>query len=87
MADKDRMIQLPEGLDADKLAECALALLSLTLHKGRVWKSLDWDLMNLLHQKGWIDDPISKNKSVLLTEDGERLAEVFLLKHFSEMRE
>ena len=43
--------------------------------------------MNLLHQKGWIDDPISKNKSVLLTEDGERLAEVFLLKHFSEMRE
>jgi Domain of unknown function (DUF6429) len=74
---------LPEDLDADKLAEAALAILSLTLHDGgRVWKGLDWDLMDLLHEKGWIVDPRSKAKSVVLTEDGERLAHEFLRRHF-----
>ena len=66
-----------------KLAEAALAILSLTLHDdGRVWKGLDWDLMDLLHEKGWIVDPQTKAKSVVLTEDGERLATEFLRKHF-----
>jgi hypothetical protein len=82
--DNDRQIRLPNGLDHDKLAECALALLSLTLHQGRVWKGLDWNLTNLLYKKGWIDDPISKSKSVLLTEEGERLADEFMIKHFAE---
>jgi hypothetical protein len=45
----------PPDVDADKLAEAAIAILSLTLHDGgRVWKSLDWDLMDLLQEKGWI---------------------------------
>jgi hypothetical protein len=36
----------------DRLAEAALAILSLTLHDGgRVWKGLDWDLMDLLQEK------------------------------------
>ncbi len=39
---------LPDEIDQDKLAEAALAILSLTLHGGRVWKGLDWDLMDLL---------------------------------------
>ncbi len=82
--DPERSIRLPENLDADKLAEAALAILSLTLEGRSVWKALDWDLMNLLHQKGWIADPISKNKSVALTEEGERLAKSFLLKHFGK---
>ena len=34
--------RFPEWIDTDKLAEAALAILSLTLHgDGRVWKSLD----------------------------------------------
>ena len=74
--------RLPSDLDTDKLAEAALAILSLTLHDGRVWKALDWDLMDVLFQKGWILDPVSKAKSVPLTEEGEKLAEQFLLKHF-----
>jgi hypothetical protein len=75
--------KLPEGIDCDKLAEAALAILSLTLHDGgRVWKGLDWDLMDLLHEKGWIADPRSKTKSVVLTEDGERLAAEFLRRYF-----
>jgi catechol 2,3-dioxygenase-like lactoylglutathione lyase family enzyme len=74
---------LPKEVDRDKLAEVALAILSLTLHDdGRVWKSLDWDLMDLLHEKGWVVDSRSKAKSVVLTEDGERLAEEFLQRHF-----
>jgi Domain of unknown function (DUF6429) len=76
--------QLPDWVDTDRLAEAALAILSLTLHDdGRVWKGLDWDLMDLLHEKGWMVDPRSKAKSVALTEDGERLAAEFLRKYFS----
>jgi len=44
---------LPHDLDTDKLAEAALAILSLTRHEGgRVWKGLDWELMGPLHDKG-----------------------------------
>jgi hypothetical protein len=72
-----------EDIDSDKLAEAALAILSLTLHDGgRVWKGLDWNLMDLLFDKGWILDPRSKAKSVVLTEEGERLAQAFLVRHF-----
>ncbi len=85
--DSERSINLPSELDAEKLAEVALALLSLTLHGGRVWKALDWDLMNLLHEKGWIADPVSKTKSVIMTAEGEELARSFLVKHFAASRE
>ena len=78
----DSPTELRDDLDGGKLAEAALALLSLTLHDGRVWKALDWNLMNLLFEKGWIFNPASKAKSVLLTEEGERCARAFLLKHF-----
>ena len=70
-------------IDTDKLAEAALAILSLTLHDGgRVWKGLDWDLMDLLEEKGWIVSARSKSKSVVLTEEGEELARQFLRKYF-----
>ena len=73
-----------DEIDADKVAEAALAILSLTIHDdGRVWKGLDWGLMDLLHEKGWIVDPRSKAKSVALTEEGERLAQEFLRKYFA----
>jgi Domain of unknown function (DUF6429) len=74
---------LPKDLDKDRLAEAALAILSLTLHEdGRVWKGIDWDVLDLLHEKGWIVDSHTKAKSVVLTEDGERLADEFLQKYF-----
>ena len=78
---------LPDALDLDTLAETALAILSLTLHdNGRVWKSLDWDLMDLLEEKGWVVDARSRAKSVTLTEDGERLAADFLRRHFGRVK-
>jgi hypothetical protein len=74
---------LPKDLDKDRLAEAVLAILSLTLHDdGRVWKGIDWDVLDLLHEKGWIVDSHTKAKSVVLTEDGERLAAEFLDKYF-----
>lgn len=72
-----------EHLDTDKLAEATLGLLALTLHDGyRAWKGIDWDVMDLLHQRGWIEDPRGKAKSVVLTDTGLALAEAMLMKHF-----
>ena len=77
---------LPEDIDKEKIAEAALAILSLTAHGDanytRVWKGLDWDLLDLLHDKGWISDPVGKQKSVQLTEDGIKLAQEYIREHF-----
>ena len=77
-----------DDLDHEKLAEAALAILSLSLwdeeYEARVWKGLDWNLMNLLHDKGWIQDPVGKQKSVVLTEQGVTLAATYLEKHFGK---
>jgi hypothetical protein len=83
---KDRIhpVELPSDLDHEKLAEATLGILSLTLDDhGNVWKTLDWDLMNLLFNNGWIDDPVHKHKSVQLTTKGRAIAEGFLVKHFA----
>jgi hypothetical protein len=76
---------LSDELDVEKLAEVALGLLSLTIHDGaRAWKGIDWDVMNLLFERGWIHDPRGQAKSVVLTETGLELAEKLLLKHFAK---
>ena len=63
-------------IDTDKIDEAVLALLYLTLHDGcRAWKGYDWRAMNRLHEKGYIDDPVNKSKSVILTDKGLREAE------------
>ena len=73
--------------DSDKLAEVALALLSLTMFEDgivtRAWKGLDWDLMDTLYERGWIANPKGKAKSVVFTEEGEALARTFFEKHFA----
>ena len=75
-------------LDHEKLAEAALAILSLSSwdeeYEARAWKGLDWDLMDLLHEKGWIRDPVGKQKSVVLTEQGVALAATYLEKYFGK---
>jgi Domain of unknown function (DUF6429) len=63
-------------VDQNKLDQALLALLSLGRHEGdRTWKAFDWDVMNRLHQKGYITDPVGKAKSVLFTEAGLRESE------------
>lgn len=62
--------------DHDRIDDAVLALAYLTLHDGaRVWKSFDWDALSRLHAKGLISDPVSKAKSVALTEKGIQEAE------------
>lgn len=58
-------------IDTDNIDETVLALFYLTLHNGnRAWKGFDWDVMNRLHEKGMIDNPVGKAKSVALTDTG-----------------
>ena len=58
-------------IDRDQVDDCALALLYFGRHDDvRTWKGLDWEIMNRLHAKGYISDPVGKAKSVVFTDDG-----------------
>jgi hypothetical protein len=73
--------------DQEKVDEMTLALLWLTSFKDpvgvRAWKGQDWDTMERLHAKGYISDPKSKAKSVVLSEEGEKRSKQLFLKYFS----
>ena len=61
--------------DTEKVDDAVLALLTLTVRRedeygARAWKGHDWDVLNRLHEKGFVGDPISKAKSVVLTPAG-----------------
>jgi hypothetical protein len=59
--------------DPDKIDKAVLALLLLGLHeKCRAWKGHDWDVLDRLHAKGYISDPVGRAKSVVFTEEGLR---------------
>ena len=77
-----------DDLDKEKLAEVAQAILCLTAFQdgpgARAWKGIDWDVMALLHERGWIHDPKGKAKSVIVTQEGLKKGEVFLQKHFAK---
>jgi len=71
-------------LDQDRIVECALAILGLSLHEGdRVWKNIDWGVLDEMHSRGWITDPVNKNKSVYLTDAGLKNLESFQQKYFA----
>ena len=57
--------------DKDKVDEMVLALMRLVMHSEgdavRAWKGFDWDTLDRLHEKGFISDPKSKAKSVVLS--------------------
>ena len=74
--------------DQDKVDEMVLALLWLTSfdedqYGARAWKGHDWEAMERLHAKGYISDPKSKAKSVVLSEEGERLSRELFERHFA----
>jgi hypothetical protein len=66
-------------IDTDKIDDAVLALLHLTRCDDKfgaaAWKSHDWDALKRLHAKGYIGNPISKAKSVALTEEWRARAE------------
>jgi hypothetical protein len=71
--------ELAMALDTDRIDEAVLALLQLGLHdQYRAWKGFDWDAMNRLHEKGMIENPVNKAKSVVFTTEGlSRSRELF----------
>ena len=74
--------------DREKVDEVVLALMYLTLHDfSRAWKGFDWETLNRLHEKGWIDDPRSKAKSVLLTEEGLAKSACLFQQYFGMSKE
>ncbi|MCA9248729.1 MAG: hypothetical protein KDA42_16500 [Planctomycetales bacterium] len=69
--------------DGDKIDDVVLALLALTMHSesefgSRAWKCHAWAVLDRLHGKGFIGDPRSKAKSVIVTPEGvTRVRELF----------
>jgi uncharacterized protein (DUF1810 family) len=74
--------------DATKFDEVVLALLHFNGRTDhgitRAWKGFDWDSLDRLHTCGFISDPKSKARSVVLTEEGARLAEELFWRHFGK---
>ncbi len=72
-------------VDEDKIDEAVLALLYLTLHdEHRAWKGMDFEVMNRLHEKGYIDNPVNKTKSVWLTDEGIKKSKLLFEIQFSK---
>ncbi len=75
--------------DEDKIDEMALALLFLTTFRERkdfpwrAWKSMDWDVLDRMVQKGWIHDSKGKTKSVYFTPEGHKLMVELFNRHFA----
>jgi hypothetical protein len=72
--------------DKEKVDDMMLALLWLTMFDEgpvtRAWKGYNWEHMGRLYEKGYINDPKSKAKSVIVTEEGMKRAEELFNKHF-----
>jgi hypothetical protein len=72
--------------DKDKVDEMMLALLWLTMFDEgpgtRAWKGHNWEHMARLFEKGFIDNPKSKARSVSVTEEGKKRAEKLFNKYF-----
>lgn len=77
-------------IDTDKVDDAVLALLYLTRcddkFRATSWKSHDWDALNRLHEKGYIENPINKNKSVGLTEEGKAKSQELFYKLFGKTK-
>ena len=72
--------------DQEKVDDMVLALLYLTSSQDqygtRAWKGLNWEVMDRLHEKGYISDPKDKGPTMTLSEEGARLSKELFLKHF-----
>jgi len=60
--------------DESKIDEAVLAVLYLTAFERDgatfAWKGIDWEATNRLFERGLIDDPKGKAKSILFTSEG-----------------
>ena len=75
--------------DVDRMDQAVLALLYLMSFRDeydavRAWKGHDWEALHRLHEKGYIGVPVSKAKSVSLSEEGYNQAKVLFRKMFAK---
>jgi len=57
--------------DDKRIEDAVLALLAaFSFDDGNAWKGFDFDVMNRLHEHGFISDPVNRNKSIWLTAEG-----------------
>jgi hypothetical protein len=72
--------------DKAKVDDMVLALLFLGMFSeqsiNRAWKGFDWGALDRLHEKGYISNPKSSAKSVVVHDSGARLAEELFKQHF-----
>jgi hypothetical protein len=53
------------------IEEAVLALLAtFSFNDGNAWKGFDFEVLKRLHEQGLISDPVNRNKSIWLTEEG-----------------
>jgi Domain of unknown function (DUF6429) len=70
-------------INTDAIDEAVLALLYLNLHdQYRSWKGFDWNALNRLHERGLIENPVNKAKSVVFTVEGLHESERLFEQHF-----
>lgn len=76
----------PSAVDWHKVEEMTLALMHLTSFEDhgavRSWKGHAWEVLNRLHERGFIANPVSKAKSVTLSDEGARRSRELFEKHF-----
>lgn len=71
--------------DDQKVLETVLALLGVfEFDNGRVWKRIEFSVMDELFEKGYISNPTGRAESVYLTKEGFALAKELAEKHFSK---
>ena len=51
----------------------------------RTWKGHEWNVLERLHEKGWISNHATKAKSGVWSEQGSRLSEALFEKHFKKV--
>ncbi|NZA25890.1 hypothetical protein H0E84_05795 [Luteimonas sp. SJ-92] len=70
--------------DQSRIDDAVLALLAAHLfNTNSSWKGYDFDVMNRLHEAGYIFNPVGKKKSVQLTEDGMKRGQELASRLFS----
>jgi hypothetical protein len=80
-------LEREDSVDRDRIDDCVLALLQLTLHLGsRAWKGLDYEVMDRLHAKGYILDPRNRTKSIVLTEEGSARSKALFMELFAKAK-
>lgn len=68
-----------------KIEDAVLALLGVfEFDHGRVWKRLEFSVMESLAEQGWISDPRGRAESVHLTPEGLAKAKALAQQLFSD---